>query len=78
MPGRIIPQDEYVFRELVDAVKSPEGIRLYELATRVEDGSPLIYSIATKQWYGLSWNEIIDMAVAAGLDKKKKEEEPGH
>jgi len=46
--------------------------RRYELSTNASDGSPIIHSNKTGQWFTLGWTDIIDMAIEAGIDNAGK------
>jgi len=42
---------------------------LYELAIQRGDKAPIVRSNTTGKWFTLTWAEIINLAVDAGIDK---------
>lgn len=41
----------------------------YEMSVDAGLRTPIVRSKQTGKWFTLSWNEIVNMAVAAGVDK---------
>ena len=41
----------------------------YEMATQVNDSSPIIESKQTGKWFTLPWADIVKLAVDRGIDK---------
>ncbi len=44
----------------------------YEMALNVNNSVPIIRSEKTGKWATISWGDIIELAVQAGVDKKGK------
>jgi len=66
--GTIYPAGELILRVAVGKAQNPaEGIE-YEMTTGV-DMSSLIKSSKTGKTYRLIWQEIIEMAIEAGIDR---------
>lgn len=56
-------------REHVGTVKDDEGNE-YDVALNMGGMSPMVESKQTGQYFSLSWQEIVKMAVEAGIDKE--------
>lgn len=46
----------------------------YDLASSL-GGSPIVYNKQSQRWYSLGWQDILKMAVEAGLDETEREDE---
>jgi len=53
---------------------SGENGNTYELTTAFGDGTPIVQSMKTRQYFTLNWSEIIHMAIEAGVDNEIPEE----
>lgn len=65
--GTIKPKGTLILREQVGEAEAENG-NSYELTTSVSSGQPIVRSQKTGKWFLLSWQEIIDLAVEAGVD----------
>ncbi len=65
--GRIIPAKAMILRHNVGTATGEDGTE-YEMTTSVTDRSPLVKSSKTGKTFSLSWNDIINLAVQAGVD----------
>jgi hypothetical protein len=67
--GKIYKKDTLFLRVAVGkATKKTTGI-VYQMATIANTGVPVIQSEKTGQWFTLGWDEIISLAINAGIDK---------
>ena len=64
--GKIHPKKTLFFRQNVGSAEA-DG-RSYEMSMNVGGSHPIIQSRQTEKWFTLSWQEIIDMAIEAGID----------
>lgn len=67
MAGEVKPQGTMIMRVAVGDAEDDRGNK-YELATVISDSSPLVRSHVTGKIFHLSWCDIIEMAVQAGID----------
>lgn len=58
------------FREAAGEAEGPDGVK-YELTTNVGTGTPLVRSNKTGKWFILDWCDIVELAIAAGIDKEE-------
>ena len=65
--GTIHPKKTLFFRRYIGEAKS--GKLKYEMAAKMCGSTPIIESKQTGKWYTVSWQELINMAVQAGVDK---------
>ena len=65
--GKVYEKNKMFFRVAAGEATSKEGVT-YELTTSVRDGSPMVRSGKSGRTFHLPWPEIVDMALAAGLD----------
>jgi hypothetical protein len=68
MPGTIYSPDHIFVRVEIGSATGQDGAK-YDLGTSV-DGQPLIRSSKTGKTFSLSWNELLNMAVDAGIDEQ--------
>ena len=68
MPGTIYSQEK-MFVRVACGTASGHGGTKYDLDTTL-DGQPLIRSSKTGKTYSFSWNELLNMAVDAGIDEQ--------
>lgn len=66
--GELYPSDTLFLRNDVGSANSSTG-DAYELASNFGDHSPIVRSRQSGKWFRLSWQEIITLAVAKGIDK---------
>lgn len=59
------------FRVAVGEAESHDGELEYEMSTCAKSGTPIITSKQTGNRFVLSWTEILQMAVGAGIDKEQ-------
>ena len=64
--GRIYPASSLFLREAGGTAQSDDGIK-YELSINPR-GEPLIRSEQTGKWFLLSWQEVLDLAIQAGIN----------
>lgn len=55
--------------------EAEDGKNVYELSTNVAGGHPIVRNKTTGQWFTLSWQQILDLAKKAGIDKMPIEEQ---
>lgn len=65
--GRIIPAKTLIMRHNVGTATGDEGDE-YEMTTTVNDRSPMVKSMKTGKTFHLNWNDIINLAVQAGVN----------
>ncbi len=65
--GKVHEKSTLFFRQYVGDAKS--GKLQYEMATNMGGSTPIIESKQTGKWFTVSWQELIDLAVKAGVDK---------
>lgn len=46
-----------------------------DLSTNASNGSPMVRNSVTNKWFTLNWQEIIDLAIEAGIDKPSNKNE---
>lgn len=68
MAGTIYPKETIFFREAAGTCVSTDDVVEYELTTAIGAGSPIVRSSKTGKWFTLCWDEIVKMAVDAGID----------
>jgi hypothetical protein len=68
--GKILPKNSALLR--VHAGEAELGKLKYHLATAVT-GTPVIRSQQTGKWFVISWQEILELAVKAGIDATEAE-----
>lgn len=66
-PGVVFPKDA-VMLDLGHRYEQFKGKR-YMLASNMNDGSPIVISCETGKGYTLIWEEIMNLAQAAGIDE---------
>lgn len=67
MLGTIHEKGTMFFRKAAGTVER-EGVVEYEVTTAIGSGCPIVRSSKTGKWYTLQWDEIVQMAVDAGID----------
>ena len=71
MTGKIMPAKTMILRVAAGEAEAADGTK-YECSTNV-NRTPLIRSGKTKKWFALSWEDIIELAIQAGIDKAERE-----
>ena len=71
MSGKIIEKDTMILRKFIGEAED-EG-KKYEICVNM-NGSPLIESKQTGKYYSLGWEDILKMAVEAGIDEPREED----
>ena len=66
--GKIYPSKTLFLRENVGT--AAEGKLKYEMTTIIGSNTPLIHSEQTGKWFSLTWPDILNLARAAGIDRK--------
>jgi hypothetical protein len=67
MAGTVHTKEKLFLREEVG--KASQEKRAYEMSTSMSR-SPIIRSKQTGKFFTLSWSDIIDLAIAAGIDNR--------
>lgn len=75
--GEIIPKGALVLRTHAGDVRGNDDELLYELTMNTMSGTPCIRSERTKKMFTLSWEDILGLAKAAGIDEEWPEEDGG-
>ena len=68
--GRVNPKGSMFLRNHVG--EAANGKRKYEMATNM-NGTPIIESKQTGKWFSLSWQDILTLAIKAGIDEMPNE-----
>ncbi len=71
--GTIHPPDTLFFRSFAGTAKS--GRNEYEMSLNVGGSVPIVHSKQTGKWFVLPWEDIIELAIKAGVDKEKEQAE---
>ena len=71
MIGKVHPKGTMFLRHSVGTCKDEEG-REYEMTAHVSDMSPIIHSETSGKYFTLSWTDIMNLAIKAGVDKKEE------
>jgi hypothetical protein len=67
--GEIHPPKTLFFRQSVGDAKDKETGLGYEMTVNMGQYTPIVKSEQTGKWFTLSWTDIINLAVEAGIDK---------
>lgn len=70
--GRIHAPDTMFLRMHVGEAKS--GDMGYELDTNMAAANPIVRSKQSGKWFTLSWQDIIELAIEAGIDAPDRAE----
>jgi hypothetical protein len=65
--GKLYPKETMFFRQHVGEAKSDN--LAYEMSFNVSGNAPIVHSKQTGQWWTISWQELLELAVVAGIDK---------
>lgn len=69
MAGTILGADKMVLRLAFGEALSKRTGSCYEVSVNPATGEPIVRSQETGKWFVLDWAEIVEMAVAAGIDR---------
>ena len=67
--GKIIEKDVLMMKTFIGSAEMSG--KSYELSTSM-NGAPMVQSNQTGRWFALTWDDIIKMALEAGIDKEKE------
>lgn len=70
--GKLHASKTMWLRQHVGDAKSDDGFK-YEMAVNVAGLHPIVHSGQSGRWFTLNWQDIINLAVAAGIDKPDPE-----
>ena len=70
--GKIYPSKSLILR--VDCGAADDGSQTYKMSTTMT-GEPIIESGSTGKYFVLRWQDIIEMAIEAGIDNEEQAEE---
>ncbi len=68
MIGQLHPPTTLFFRIDVGTAKDPNG-SVFEITAHTADKTPIVRSEKTGRWFTLSWEDIINLALEAGIEK---------
>lgn len=68
--GEVHSKDSMFLRISVGSATSGDGTK-YDLDTGM-NGTPMIMSSKTRKTWSISWNELIELAIAAGIDEESE------
>jgi hypothetical protein len=71
-PGTLHRPGSLMLRNHVGSAENPETGVKYVTSTNFGDWRPIIHSEKTGVSFSLSWQDLINIAVAAGIDKEWK------
>lgn len=71
MIGLVQSKDRLFLRMSVGTATLGEG--KYEMSTNIGDSSPMIRSQKTGKWWSITWNQLLDLAIKAGIDNEAEE-----
>ncbi len=69
MTGQIHNSKSLFLREAVGTATDPEAKIKYEMTTINDNRQPMVCSSKTGKYFTLSWEDIVNLAVEAGIDK---------
>jgi hypothetical protein len=67
--GKVHPKEKLFLRQFVGTAKDGEG-RDYEMALNMAGFHPVIQSKKTGKYFVLGWDDIIRLAIGAGIDNE--------
>jgi hypothetical protein len=65
--GTLYDEDGPLFFRQAQGTASDKDGEVYEMSTNVSGGAPILRHLRTKRTFVIGWQEIIDMAEAAGI-----------
>lgn len=72
--GKLYPPKAMFFREGIGEAKA--GKLTYEMACGLPTCTPIIRSGKSGRWFALSWQDLIELAVQAGIDEPESHPSP--
>ena len=66
--GTVHPPDTMFLREHVGEARDSEGTEKYLMAVSLGDKTPILTSKTTGKIFTVTWHQIMDLAVRAGID----------
>lgn len=75
MVGKVYPKGTLFLS--IDAGSAANEERSYQLLTSGSSGAPMIESKQTGKTWSISWKELLDFAIAAGIDSEEPQQEMG-
>lgn len=75
MAGKVYPKGTLFLS--IEAGFAGNGERNYQLLTSGSSGVPMIESEQTGKAWSISWKELLDLAIAAGIDSEEPQQEMG-
>ena len=73
--GTIKPSKTMILRAAVGKAEGDKNV--FELSTGIGNGSPIVRCEETGKWFLLSWQDIINLAVDAGITKEDEDDVSG-
>ena len=67
--GTLHPKDTMFLREHVGEANDINGDELYVMSVILATREPVVCSATTGKWFTLTWQQIIELAQKAGIDK---------
>lgn len=65
--GTLHPSRTLMLRVHVGTAESDDGTK-YTLSVNAAGYAPIVHSDKTGRWFTLSWQDIVDLAIAKGID----------
>lgn len=75
MVGKIIGSGTMILRNAVGEAKTDSGLK-YEICSNM-NASPLIRSEQTGKSFSLSWDDVLKLAIEAGIDEPEEDGKEG-
>lgn len=72
MVGKVYPKGTLFLS--IEAGSAANEERSYQLLTSGSSGVPMIESKQTGKTWSISWKELLDLAIAAGIDSEEQED----
>lgn len=69
MPGKILPKQKLIMMVHAGTAESGHGEHNYSLGTNALNGAPVILHEGNHQYWVISWEELLEMAVSAGINE---------
>jgi hypothetical protein len=67
--GTLHPQKTMFFRQHVGTIGPKGDVDRYELSVNMSGYSPIVHDKKSGTWFTLSWPEILDLAIQAGINE---------
>lgn len=68
--GTVHPEYAMFFRASAGEAEDEEAGTSYELSTSMGTRAPIIHSRQTGKWWTISWQRLLDLALAEGVDEE--------